>query len=405
MKNPTKRSGRPDVMKVLADARPGALDPSRLSDPTRQRQDFARITAEASDDGRAPRRRCGFRPLGAVALVAVAASVVVAVGTVGRQAPADRPVAQPRSSSGTQSSGTGKDVRVDGHIELLSAARNAAASAAEGTYWQTTTRSQNVDVAEANERSFAVGNSSTQEWSVGVRTGTRSLMVTGLDDVTEPLTAADEARWRAAGSPRNVTVKAWKKGDVDRSYTLGSGRPTVMRTNVDDKIYAVGPDNVSYQDLRALPATGAELRRYLEGLYAQGSSADSGTSDRSTWMLRQAGNLVTMPVTPAVRAAAYRVMAALPGVRVVGHVTDPLGREGVGVEFPETYRTALGTTKQRLIVDPATGAMLCDQLLLVAPSVRAEAAGLEAGTSVNYQATTRMSWGEHQISVPKNARG
>ncbi|MEU2424149.1 CU044_5270 family protein [Streptomyces sp. NPDC007851] len=403
MKNPAKRSGRPDVLKVLADARPDALDPSRLADPTRQRQDFARITAEAADN-RAVRRRSGFRPLGAVALVAAAASVVVAVGTVGRQAPADRPVAQPRSATGTPSSGTGENARVDGHIELLSAARNAETSAAEGTYWQTTTRSQNVDVAEADGRSFAVRTTSTEEWSVGVRTGAGSLMVTGLDDVTEPWTAADKARWQAAGSPASVTVEAGKKGEVARSFTLGSGRPTVMRTNVDDKIYAVGPDNVSYQDLRALPATSTELRRYLEKLYAQGNSADSGTSDRSTWMLRQAGNLVTMPVKPAVRAAAYRVMAALPGVRVVGHVTDPLGREGVGVEFPDTYRTALGTTKQRLVVDPSTGAMLCDQLLLVEPSARAEAAGLKAGTSVNYQATTRMSWGEHQITVPKNAR-
>ncbi len=403
MKNPAKRTERQDVMNVLADARPDALDPSRLTDPTRQRQDLARIVAE-DVDSRSARRRIGFRPLGAVALTAVAASVVVAVGTAGEQAPADRAVAQPPSPTTTQTPGAGNDVRVDGHIMLLSAARNAEAAPAKGTYWQTTTQSRYVDIAEANGRTFAVSTTSAEQWSVGVRPGTQSLMVTGLDAVIEPLTAADKARWNAAGSPRTVTLEAGHKDGGPRSYTLGTDRPTVMRTNVGGDIYAVGPDNVSYEDLQALPSTSKELRSYLEGLYTRESSADSAGAGRTAFVLRQAGNLATMPVKPAVRAAAYRVMAELPGVRVVGHVTDPLGREGVGVEFPDAYRTPAGTTKQRLVIDPSTGAMLCEQDLLVEPSAGAKEVGLEAGATLNYRATTRMSWGERQITVPENAQ-
>jgi hypothetical protein len=226
-------------------------------------------------------------------------------------------------------------------------------------------------------------------------------MVTGLDATTEPRTAADKATWRAVGSPRTVPVEA---GTHAVALTMGAGRPTVMRTDTGGKIYAVGPDNVSYGDLRALPATSDGLRRHLEGLYERGNGTEGAGSGRSAWVLRQAGNLVTMPLKPGVRAAAYRLMADLPGVRVVGHVADPLGREGVGVEFPDTYRTPLGTTKQRLVIDAATGDLLSDELLLVEPSARAEAAGLKAGTVVNYQATSRMGWGERQISVPKNAQ-
>ncbi|MEU6324386.1 CU044_5270 family protein [Streptomyces sp. NPDC047009] len=408
MKNTRKRPGRPDVMKVLADARPDALDPSRLVDPTRQREDFARIVAEATDGPAAripaPRRRGGFRPLGAAALVAVTASAV-AVSTLDWQEPADRPAAPPRSSAGTERPGATADVRVDGHLELLSAAKKAESSVAEGTYWQTTTRSENVDVAGVKGQLFAVRSMSTDEWSVGVRPGTRSLMVSGLDSVTEPRTAADQARWRAAGSPGTVQVEvATKAGSNRLGFTMGTGRPMVMKTNIDDKIYAVGPRNVSYKDLRELPSASNELRRYLERLYAGDNGAETGTSGRSAWMLRQAANLVTMPVKPGVRAAAYRVMAHLPGVRVIARATDPLGREGVGVEFPSTYRTPLGTTQQRLVVDPATGAMLSEQVILVKASARAQQAGLEAGATVNYSATTRMSWGEHQITVPKNAR-
>ncbi|MET8272667.1 CU044_5270 family protein [Streptomyces sp. NPDC005096] len=171
---------------------------------------------------------------------------------------------------------------------------------------------------------------------------------------------------------------------------------------VDDKIYGLGSRNVTYQALGELPSKSAELRTYLERLYAADSGAETGAG-RTAWVLRQAANLITMRVKPAVRAAAYRVMADLPGVKVLGRVSDPLGREGVGVVFPGTARTSLGITEQRLVVDPSTGAMLSEQQVLVEPSARAREAALDAGTTLNYQATSRMSWGEHQITVPKNA--
>ncbi|MEW2288558.1 CU044_5270 family protein [Streptomyces sp. NPDC047841] len=405
MKNSDKRSGRPDAMKALTDARPDELNPSRLVDPLRQRQLYAHITSDPAD-GHVTRRKSRYRPLGAaVVLAAVTASVVVTVGTLDTHAPDDASAARPRPPAATRAPGGAAEVHVDGRIELLSAAKKAETSA-EATYWQTTTRSQYTDVAEANGRLFALRVTSTEEWSVGVRPGTGSLAVSGLNSVTEPRTAADRARWHAAGSPRKVeTGTSTTSGAFKHSFVMGTGRPTVMRTNTDDKIYALGPDNVSYKELRALPSTDGALRHYLEKLYAQDDSADNDTSGRSTWMLRQAGNLVTMPVKPAVRAAAYRVMADLPGVRVVGRVTDTLGREGVGIEPPDTYQTPLGTTRQRLVFDPATGAMLSDQYLLVKPSARAGRAGLEAGTMVGCRATTRMNWGEHQITVPENARG
>ncbi|WP_328492931.1 CU044_5270 family protein [Streptomyces sp. NBC_00414] len=425
MKNTQERSGRPDVMKVLAGARPDELDPSRLAGSPRQREDLALILAGATDSragrSRVPglfRLRGGIRPLGAVvALTAVAASAVV-VSTLDRDSSGVRAGAAPQSSSASAGPGSSTsdgqgDVRVDGRLELLSVAKKAETSAAEGTYWQTTTRSENVNVVSAagdakdagdDGQFLAVRTTSTDEWSVGVRPGTRSLMVSGLEGVTEPRSKADEARWRAAGSPR--TMQAEVPGNEEGGtlgYTMGTRQPMVMRTDADDKIYAIGPRNVTYQDLRELPSDSGELRRELERLYAQDSGADTGVG-RTAYVLRQAAGLITMPVEPAVRAAAYRVMAELPGVRGLGRVTDPLGREGVGFTFPGTARTALGGVEERLVVDESTGEMLCEQLLLVEPSARAEEAGLDAGTTVNYSATTRMGWGEHQITVPENAQ-
>ncbi|MEV8317375.1 CU044_5270 family protein [Streptomyces sp. NPDC059900] len=403
MKNQHGTSRPSDVMEVLADARPDELDPARLAGSRRQREDLPRIMAGAADSraARSPKRLWGgIRPLGAMAAVAAVAASAVVVSTLDQsqsQGPADGP-RQSSPASGPQA---------DGRLELLSVAKKAETATAEGAYWQTTTRSQDVNVVSpegGKGEAIGVRTKSTGQWSVGVRPGTRSLMVSGLDAVTEPRTEKDAARWRAAGSP--ATMRAEVPGNEaggTLGYTMGAQQPNVMRTDSDDKIYAVGPRNVSYQDLRELPSTSAELRRELERLYARDSGADADAG-RTAYVLRTAADLITMPVKPAVRAAAYRVMAEQPGVRGLGDVTDPLGREGVGFAFPGTARTPLGSVEQRLVVDGATGKLLAEQSVLVEPSAKAGEAGLDAGTTVNYSATTRMGWGEKQITVPENAR-
>ncbi|MFC4466083.1 CU044_5270 family protein [Streptomyces xiangluensis] len=390
---------RRDVMKVLADARPAELDPSQLAGSRRQREDLARITA-ATQEGptRGPLAwlRPRFVPLGAVATVAASAIVVgTLVGQDSRGTTSAQPGTRPPSATATG---------LDGRMELLGAAKAAAASTAEGTYWQVTTRGENVDVVGEPGRRFAVRSTETQEWSVGVRPGTRSLMVIGLDAETEPRTAADEERWRAAGSPRQVESPADADGRMRLARTIGApGRPTVMRTDSDNKIYALGPDNVSYQDLRKLPTDTAQLRRQFQRLYERDRGGEN-SGDRTAWMLRQAADVITMPVKPGTRAAAYRLLADLPGIRVQGSATDPLGRKGIGITLPDHAETPLGSVEQRLVVDPSTGALLAELIVLAEPSATARQAGLDAGTTVNYSATTRMEWAQRQITVPENAR-
>jgi hypothetical protein len=63
------------------------------------------------------------------------------------------------------------------------------------------------------------------------------------------------------------------------------------------------------------------------------------------------------------RAALYRVLARQDGVELVGEVTDPEGRVGVGLEFQAGWGG--GPTKQRLIVDPASGEILADQTIVL----------------------------------------
>ncbi|MFG2478596.1 hypothetical protein [Streptomyces fagopyri] len=71
--------------------------------------------------------------------------------------------------------------------------------------------------------------------------------------------------------------------------------------------------------------------------------------------------------------------------------------------FPGTARTPLGITVRWLVVDPSIGAMFCERQVLVGQPARGREAGLVAGTTLSQRATTRMSRGEHRITVPKNA--
>lgn len=394
---PDARSARrPDAMRALADARPAALDPLLLAGSRRQREDLERITSRTPDRPAAARSawlRPRLLPLGAVATVAASAVVVGALvqhGTAGTTG-----VRAKSSPSAAVSAGA------DDRLQLLAAAEAAGTSATGGTYWQVTTESQNVDVVGAAGRHYALDSTATEQWSVGVRPGAESLMVSGLAARTAPRAAADAARWRAAGSPRKVSGPARPGSRSAVRFTVGTSRPTVLHTNVGDQIYALGPDNVSYRELQRLPTDTDGLRRELLGRYAREGAA---AGERAEWLLRQAADLITMPVRSGTRAAAYRVIANLPGIRVDASATDPLGRAGVAVSLPRKAVTLLGGVAERLVVDPGTGALLSDQDVLVEPSALAREAGLTAGTTVRYAATTRMEWADRQIGVPKDAR-
>jgi hypothetical protein len=63
----------------------------------------------------------------------------------------------------------------------------------------------------------------------------------------------------------------------------------------------------------------------------------------------------------ALRAAAYRVLARVDGVELVGEVRDPLGRRGVALVAPVGYTDQI---RSRLIIDPHSGDVLATETLL-----------------------------------------
>jgi len=62
------------------------------------------------------------------------------------------------------------------------------------------------------------------------------------------------------------------------------------------------------------------------------------------WLFQVARSLVMdMPTRPAVRVAAYRMLAGLMPIRAIPHVTDPYGRPGTAIALTSgTQRQAAG---------------------------------------------------------------
>jgi hypothetical protein len=86
-----------------------------------------------------------------------------------------------------------------------------------------------------------------------------------------------------------------------------------------------------------------------------GFAPGSADSDRLTFSLL-GRMLLDTPAEPKVRAAAFRILADLPGVRGLGTVRDDSGRSGQGVEFTD------GTYTERLIIDTATHLILANKV-------------------------------------------
>ena len=151
---------------------------------------------------------------------------------------------------------------------------------------------------------------------------------------------ADRAAWRRAGSPTT-----WR---VNQEFGLASlyGPSESSSSNVKaargplfdlDSMgraqpFGVGRTFLSYRQLLALPAAPRLLKKLLLKGWVPGYFGDA-----SSYLFLTAPTVLDMPVTPAVRAALYRMLAELPGVRSAGQVQDVTGRRGPAVTLTERY--------------------------------------------------------------------
>lgn len=122
----------------------------------------------------------------------------------------------------------------------------------------------------------------------------------------------------------------------------------------------------------SLPADPAELRKVLLTAgagpndptmrIAERQSGQPYSQLRNENLFGQARTLLLDALPPAVRAAAYQVLAGVPGVYMKPAVTGPAGRTGTALWIGP--RSSPG---QIVIVAPTTGTLLADEWLATGP--------------------------------------
>jgi hypothetical protein len=353
------------------------------------RRALAQILTDHSGGG-APRRSRGARQgtrrtlfTVGVAATAAAATAAILVSAVPREAPRKPPRAAPTTPAVTVHPTKGHPTKggpTTARQVLLTAAAHVLSSPTTGAYWRVQMISGNIwpGGTKAHPYDISVANSYDQfnprspgqkEYEIDQQLGTR------------PATPADAAAWRAAGSPTT-----WHRGQYSprgKNYlTLGSpwgGNlwPPVATTvaQAPSATWTVSDGTIGYieGDEAGLNATqfahipgrpravAALLRHYAEQTpCVQHPTSGCSTEDQIVWS--EALFLLEDPVSPQVRSATFKVMASLPGVRLLGPMTDPLGRTGYGIAAgPQDPGNQNYHPVKAVVIDPATGSLLATE--------------------------------------------
>jgi hypothetical protein len=237
-----------------------------------------------------------------------------------------------------------------GQVLLVAAVTEEQAGAPTGRYFGVRTLSHSYLTVGTGASAYKLDRRWVIERWTGAK-GEKSWF--GSRDLgAHPATAADEAKWRRAGSPSR-----WDLGPADSAsgdHVFVSSVPakgSVTSLVFPGDQYFVGArDAVTSAEIRALPTEPAALRAYLLRVVDAGPGA--GEINRSL-VYAASGLIFNTPAPPKVRGAALRLLASLPGAHLDEGATDLQGRRGVAVSFDFAQKGTL-----RLIIDPKTGKVL-----------------------------------------------
>jgi hypothetical protein len=324
---------KPALLDSLADAahdrRPNAAE-------VRARADASAMAASTAPSATTLRGRLGSprrRALAGGALAMATLAVLLAVGV------------WPQGGKGGAGASDALDTR---RFLLVSAEIAAQQPATDGSCWYSRIRTWQDLGADAFHARTA---SSTESWNCALPGGADLRIRTRgpLDiQVTFP-TRADEAAWRAAGSPalalREGTTRSEPSTntvDVD-FHSVNGPRPLLL---------VIGSHHIDWQKITQLPTAESDLESFLRGLWqedrARGTNNPPIPADFCQYAFQSAWSMYRTPTTPGTRAALYRLLAGCPSVHVVGNVTDRMGRSGVVIADHDL----------QLVVDEATAALL-----------------------------------------------
>jgi len=347
------------------------------------RRALAQILADHSGGG-APRRSRGARQGRSRTLFTVGVAATAAAAILVYAVPREAPRKPPRAASSTPAvtvhppKGHGaKGGPTTAREVLLTAAAHVLANPTTGTYWRVQeisgitwpggTKAHPYDISFENSYDkFNPRSPGQKEYEIDQQLGTR------------PATPADAAAWRAAGSPatwhyaphslrgKNIlTLGSPWGGDLWPAVATTVAQARTATWAVSDGTVGfiegdlAGLNAAQFAQIPGRPrAVAALLRRYAEQTYCvQHPTSGCSTEDQIVWS--EALFLLEDPVSPQVRSATFKVMASLPGVRLLGPMTDPLGRTGYGIAGgPQDPGNPNYHPLKAVVIDPATGSLL-----------------------------------------------
>jgi len=236
---------------------------------------------------------------------------------------------------------------------LLAAAHQAATATETGRYWhvQKIGVTGPLRVGTAPDQYDIVDRTVDEQWIA--RDPAEASWAGRRELGSRPRTDADREAWRRAGSPAQWVLPGdTAAGSTRRSTTAGRAELLPL----DPSSYLLDLGGFDRAQVAALPTDPDLLRELFTRRISTSREAPGpdGLSSRLLGAMTQL--LVDVPAPPAVRAAAFTVLAGIPGMRSTGEVRDAEGRAGIGVELARTFSE--GTETRRLVVDPATHLLL-----------------------------------------------
>lgn len=184
-----------------------------------------------------------------------------------------------------------------------------------------------------------------------------------------PASRADARAWRRDGSPDH-----WRRGHGNLS-----AHPSPVR---EDQVVKHGTGDFGGANDLWLPADPAKLRAVFLAHPQPGAKGHNNVIAAGALTVMNSDN-----ARPAVRAAAFRILAAVPGVRMQPGVTDPEGQTGTAVWQNSWIGAYLQYETTYVIIDPQTGNVLGSDTVAQTP-----VAGAAPGTVLFYSATTSTRW-------------
>jgi hypothetical protein len=138
--------------------------------------------------------------------------------------------------------------------------------------------------------------------------------------------------------------------------------------------------DLDYEQLIHLPTDPAKLLRYIEHHAVGGGPRFSDIFSYAQTLLG-AGGTGGSPLPPKVSAAMYRVIARLPGMRLIGPTRDPLGRPGVAVGLFFKHQPG----RIELIFNPKTGVLLGGRIISLSAKAGAPPGTVMAWSAIENQ--------------------